>query len=178
MISLKWRCLRCSHEYEGENHPEFCPNCEEHGEKWSVFAQVIIDPLELTVKQYMRTKLFFLNGEENIYTASKVMRENGAGSVIVTAEGKPVGIVTERDILYKVVAEDLSVTHVRLRKIMSSPLVTVPSHTTVRAALRIMRDKNFRRLIVTEDDKIVGIIAHRYVIGDLIGEQTRTQELE
>ncbi len=175
---IRWRCYRCYHEYEGETHPDFCPNCEEQGEKWSVFGPVVIDPLELLVKDYMRKTLFFVDGEENAYTASKIMRQNGIGSVIVTNQGKPVGIVTERDILYKVVAEDLSVTHVRLRKIMSSPLVTVSGETKVRDALHIMRDKNFRRLVVTEGDKIVGIIAHRYVVGDLVGHQRKTTELD
>ncbi len=92
------------------------------------------------------------------WDAAKLMRDRGVGSVFVTQNGEPVGIVTERDMLYKVVAEDLPVGHVLLRKIMSSPLVIVSEDTTVSKALEMMTKGGFRRLLVAKNGKAAGII--------------------
>ncbi|MCS7116928.1 MAG: CBS domain-containing protein, partial [Nitrososphaerota archaeon] len=93
--------------------------------------------------------------------------ERGIGSLIVTKGGKPVGIVTERDILYKVVAEGKDPLKTPLKEIMSSPIISVPKGTTVREALSIMVRHNFRRLLIRDGDRIVGIISQRSCVGDV-----------
>jgi len=82
------------------------------------------------------------------------------GSVLVGKENEPVGIVTERDIL-RVVARGLDPKNVKLREIMSTPLITIPSDATIEEASEIMTKKMVRRLPVVEKKKIVGMITSR-----------------
>ena len=95
---------------------------------------------------------------KSAWDAARLMRDKNAGMVIITQEGRPVGIVTERDVLNKIVADDLPAAHVLLRKIMSSPLVSVTQDTPTKKAIEIMRDRGFRRLLVTMDGKAVGVV--------------------
>jgi CBS domain-containing protein len=106
----------------------------------------------------MERELVTIGINKSAWDAAKLMRDRGVGSVFVTQDDEPVGIVTERDMLYKIVAEDLPAAHVLLRKIMSSPLVSVSEDTPVRKAIQIMQDKGFRRLLVTREGKATGMI--------------------
>jgi len=88
------------------------------------------------------------------------MAEKNIGAVVVTEKGKPVGIVTERDILKKV-CPNVSCMKVKVREIMSKPLITVDANTPIGEAVSIMVDRNIRRLLVTEGGKIVGIVTQK-----------------
>ena len=72
--------------------------------------------------------------------------------------GRPVGLVTDRDILWKVTSTGLNPGKVLVREIMTSPVATVSPLTTLRAAARVMLDKKTRWLVVTRLDKVEGII--------------------
>src|SRR6188472_2298319 len=83
--------------------------------------------------------------------AAKVMRGKDVLSILVTTSknsNEPIGIVTERDILYRVVAENKDPFKVTLKDIMSSPLITIAEEESVRDAVALMRNKNIRRLAV------------------------------
>ena len=75
---------------------------------------------QLTVKDFMRTSLLKLDASSTVLDAARLMKQNDAGSVLVTVNGEHVGIVTERDILYKIAAEDLPASSVPLRSVMST----------------------------------------------------------
>jgi len=106
----------------------------------------------------MSRELLTIDINSSAWDAARLMREKKTGSVFVTLEGKPVGIVTERDMLYKIVADDLPAAHVLLRKIMSSPLVTVDEGTSVKKALQLMQKRNFRRLLITRNGEAAGMV--------------------
>lgn len=108
--------------------------------------------------KYMSRDLLTIDINSSAWDAAKLMREKKTGSVFVTLGGKPVGIVTERDMLYKIVADDLPAAHVLLRKIMSSPLVTIDESTSVKKAIEMMQKHNFRRLLITRDNEAVGMV--------------------
>jgi len=110
------------------------------------------------VGKYMSQDLLTIDINSSAWDAAKLMREKKTGSVFVTQGGRPVGIVTERDMLYKIVADDLPAAHVLLRKIMSSPLVTVDEGTSVKKAIELMQKHNFRRLLITKNNEAVGMI--------------------
>lgn len=133
--------------------------------------------LDAKVEDFMRKELVTLDGNKSVCESARIMRDQGIGSVIVTKDDKPIGIVTERDILYKVVAEGKDPTKTLLKEVMSSPLISVPIGTTVREALTIMVKHNIRRLLIRDDDKIVGIISQRSYVGD-IKKQAISLELE
>lgn len=122
--------------------------------------------IEESVEDYMRKTLFMLDLNDTTAAAAKMMRDNQAGSVIVVEGGRHVGIVTERDLLNKVLGEGRDVNDVRLREIMSSPVVTISPKAKVKDALLIMIHHNFRRLLVVENGQPVGLIAQRFTLRD------------
>ena len=91
-----------------------------------------------------------LSEDTLVAEAAKLMRDKDVLSVLVTGKNsnEPIGIVTERDILYRVVAENKGPFKVTLKDIMSSPLITIAEEESVKDAVRLMRTKHIRRLAV------------------------------
>lgn len=87
-----------------------------------------------------------------------LMRSWKVGSVIILEDGRPIGIVTERDFVEKIVAEDRIPTQVRARDIMSSPLVTIGPKESVAEAGRKMGRLRLRRLPVVVGDQLIGML--------------------
>lgn len=96
--------------------------------------------------------------------AGKKMVENRVGSIIVVKDGKPVGIVTESDMVANVIFKNLKPSSVRLEQLMSKPLITTKSSDDVQEAVLLMTHKKIRRLPVIDGDALVGIITDADVI--------------
>jgi malate dehydrogenase (oxaloacetate-decarboxylating) len=120
--------------------------------------------LDSIVGDFMRRTLYFLDPEDSCAEAAKIMMDSNVGSVFVAEGGVPVGIVTERDMLSKVLGEGRKPDDVKLKDIMSSPIISVSPHAKVAEALEIMAHNGFRRLLVMDGEKPVGIIAQRFTI--------------
>jgi CBS domain-containing protein len=86
------------------------------------------------------------------------------GSVLVVQGGRPVGIITLRDILSKVVVQCLAPKALTARQIMSSPLVTISESATVEEAARLMAQKKVQTLPVMNDDKLVGVLTFTDIV--------------
>lgn len=93
-----------------------------------------------------------------ISEAARIMEQKLIGSVLVEENGKIIGIMTERDILRKVVARSKNPDELKARDIMSSPLITIDADASIEEASSLMDEKRIRRLVVTENGKIVGKI--------------------
>ncbi len=130
------------------------------------------------VSKYVRRGYIVLEESAIVQEAVRAMRENGYGSVIVTKEGRPIGILTERDVLYRVVAEGRDPKCTRIGEVMTTPLVTVPPDTKVSDAIATMSKKGIRRLVVMSGDKILGIISLMAFIGDTTGRPIIMPEIE
>ncbi|MGN6633353.1 MAG: CBS domain-containing protein [Nitrososphaeraceae archaeon] len=93
--------------------------------------------------------------DANIVDATRLMNSKNTSSIIVRLKNseEPIGIITDRDILYRVVAESMDPSKITLKEIMSSPLYTVDKDVLVKDAVSIMRNKGIRRLIVTNKNK-------------------------
>jgi len=117
-----------------------------------------------------------LDESTNIATAARVMREKGISSVLVGKNNNPVGIVTEKDILYRVVAESKGPFKITLGEIMSSPLVVIDETAPVRDAVSTMRKKEIRRMPVTSKGRIVGLLTLRSIVGDTIESRVELAE--
>jgi CBS domain-containing protein len=103
--------------------------------------------------------------------AAKTMGERRIGSLVVLIDSKPVGIVTERDLLSRVLALGLDPRTVRVEKVMSSPLISInPSATIKEAAQTMMRTKG--RITVFENGRLVGIVT----ASDLIKSMPKVRE--
>lgn len=106
-----------------------------------------------------------LDAGKSVWEAAKLMKENDTENALVTVNGELVGMMTEKDILYKVAAEDLSPSRTPIRNVMSSSLILAPSDTPITDALKIMAEHHIRRIIVTEGGKPIGIVSHRSIVG-------------
>jgi CBS domain-containing protein len=102
--------------------------------------------------------------DETIKTVCKLMYENDIGSIVIVKRtvddaNKPVGIITERDIVRQIGLSELFVVQAPIRQIMSTPLVTIGPNNPIRDAIEIMQLKKIRRLVVIDDrEKMIGII--------------------
>ena len=93
--------------------------------------------------------------DANVVDATRLMNSKNTSSIIVRLRNseEPIGIVTDKDILYRVVAEGKDPSKVTLKEIMSSPLHTVGKDVVVKDAVSIMRNKGIRRLVITNKNK-------------------------
>lgn len=108
----------------------------------------------------MRRGVVTLKAMDKVSDAAKLMKKHRIGSVVVTENQKAVGIVTETDLAYKVVAGGLDPKKTTLKRIMSSPLKTTNIDAGVDSVAALMREKRIKRVPVVDDEKkLVGIIS-------------------
>lgn len=96
--------------------------------------------------------------------AAGLMRDRAVGSLIVVKGERAVGIVTERDIVTKVAADDRKPSTLRVRDVMTSPVISVHPHEEVQEAARTMSARRIRRLAVVEDGKLVGVVTENDIL--------------
>jgi len=113
----------------------------------------------LLVGDAMTRGVICVDKEDTVQSAAEVMDKNEISSVIVTEEGDGVGIITERDIITKIVLPYKDARKIKVSDIMTRPLITIKPDAGIDDAARIMRDENIRRLVVAEKDRIVGVIS-------------------
>src|SRR4051794_1810800 len=102
-----------------------------------------------------------IDQEQNIFDTSKVMIDNNIGSVVIIDNNdskNPVGIITERDIVRIVSTFSLSDLQVPIRKLMSYPLITLSQNASVLDAMKLMYERNIRRVIILEGNTLIGIV--------------------
>ncbi|MEW6593005.1 MAG: CBS domain-containing protein [Candidatus Hadarchaeota archaeon] len=112
----------------------------------------------VSVKEAMSAKVLVATTTTTVAKAAKLMASRSVGSIVVLKGKTPVGILTERDVLDKVVSEDLKPSKVLVEKVMSSPIMTVTPDTDVTEAAKMMSKNKIRRLPVVEKGKLIGII--------------------
>jgi CBS domain-containing protein len=101
------------------------------------------------------------------------MRDQGIGDVLVTAEGMLCGMLTDRDIVIRAVAQNLDLGHTALSEVCTAQVVTVSADDDAAVAMELMRDRAIRRLPVVQGRQPVGIIS----LGDLAIEQDEQSAL-
>ena len=112
------------------------------------------------VKDYMTKEINTTNGNTTITEVANVMAadENAEGYVIVLEKGKPVGIVTERDIVNKIVAQNMDPTKTNVSDIMSTPLITIDPDENLLTTSQLMQKNNVRKVVVIKNGIIYGVI--------------------
>jgi signal-transduction protein with cAMP-binding, CBS, and nucleotidyltransferase domain len=125
-----------------------------------------------------------LDEDTLVGVAAKIMRDKDVSCVLVTRKDSnsndPIGIVTERDMLYRVLAENKGPYKVNLGRIMSSPLITIGANSSAADAISIMRNKNIRRLAVQKmkGGKITGIATLMSVVGNIPSQSIELAEVQ
>ena len=89
---------------------------------------------------------------------------NDIGAVIIVEDEAPVGIVTERDVIERVLKQEKDVEATTVREIMSSPLVTIEADKSIREAIDVLRAHDIRRLVVTESGNLIGLTTERRLL--------------
>jgi CBS domain-containing protein len=119
------------------------------------------------VKEVMTTGPITLDRDASLVEAARVMRDRGIGDVIVVEGEDAEGIVTDRDIVIRGVAEGVDPRTTRLGQVVSGDLASVAPDDPVERAIELMREKAVRRLPVLESGKPVGVVS----LGDLAKQQ-------
>ncbi len=101
------------------------------------------------------------DGDTLVTKIAEDMDELDVGSIVITSEGKPAGIITERDIALKVLLKDRRASEVKAKEIMAFPLVTIEAETSVDEACKLAARKRIKRLPVVDKGMLVGIVSIR-----------------
>lgn len=123
------------------------------------------------VRQIMRT-IVSVDSKARAKDAARLMAEKNIGSLVANRDGLPFGIVTERDMMEKIVAQGADPSKVTIGEIMTAPLATIDASASLIDAARKMVEKQVKRLVVTEHDKIIGIISQTDVVEQLADFRT------
>jgi CBS domain-containing protein len=137
----------------------------------------------MVVKDIMSSPVITLDENATSNKVATLMDENDLGCVIVTNKaGKPVGIITERDLVIRVLSKNLVPDAIQANEIMTSPLVTIEPEATISEAARRMSRLDIRRLGVVYKGNLVGLISSRDILGvmpeliEIIQERTRIED--
>jgi CBS domain-containing protein len=120
-----------------------------------------------TVEEVMTRDPRTVNADDPIIDAARIMRDDDIGNVIVRQDGEVAGIVTDRDIVVRGVAEGLDAGSTPVREVCTTGIEAIEPSASVDDALRKMREADVRRLPVVDDGRPVGIIS----LGDLAVER-------
>lgn len=113
----------------------------------------------ILVKDVMSRPVVTINESKTAKEAGKLMKKTRMGCLIVTKNRKPVGIISDSDLIKRVVATNISASKVKIREIMSKPLVSVNINDDIMLAVRKMKKSNIHRLPVVEMGKLVGLVS-------------------
>ncbi len=111
------------------------------------------------VRDFMMKEVLTIEPTQSVLQAAILMTEKGEGSIVVIEGGAVKGIVTERDLLFKVTAKHMDPATLKVAEIMSSPLISIDPQASIREATKIMIDNKIRRLAVITDGALVGMIS-------------------
>ena len=114
--------------------------------------------LDISIDKIMETDAVIMEGEKTVMDAINKMQEKNAKVVLISHQGEAVGLVSKSDILFKVAAKSLPLNKVKLREIMSSPVYSLPPHSTLQEALNFMDKYEIKQIIVSTGSAILGVL--------------------
>jgi CBS domain-containing protein len=123
-----------------------------------------IERFPSVIADIMTSPVITIGIDAKVIDAAKIMAREKIGSIVVVEGDKALGIVTERDLLERLVAEGKDASKVAIGEIMSSPLIHVKKDTSILEAMRTMRRHNIRRLVIMEEDQLVGIVTDKEIL--------------
>ena len=131
---------------------------------------LMVEPLERPLSSYIHTQFVTADENSSVAEAVKILQPKNVEIILVTSSnGKYVGIVTDSDILEKVVMKGEDSDLISIKSIMTSPLLTLPSSATVRQAIQLMHAHKIKHLPVTDssnnnvEGKIIGTVTQQYL---------------
>ncbi|MGC1928121.1 MAG: CBS domain-containing protein [Candidatus Nitrosopolaris sp.] len=130
----------------------------------------------ISVSSFMTRDVKTEKEDQNVLTACRIMHENNIGCVVIVGKNganydKPIGIFTERDVVRLLGSLNPSLLQTPLRDIMSKPLITISINSSVRDAIQTMQQKNIRRLVISDGERMVGIITDKHIFRSIMNNQ-------
>lgn len=119
---------------------------------------------ELRVRDVMSSPVIEGSEDDTAEQIAHKMEKYNVGSVVITRNGEPIGIVTKTDLVFKVVSKNLKPSEVKTRDIMSSPIYSIEPETLIEEALRRMNILKVSRLVVTYKNKLAGIVSIKDIL--------------
>ena len=119
------------------------------------------------VRDIMEKNVITIEQDRNVLDAAKILRDKEISFLVITKDNLPIGIVSERDFVRKVVAEDKSASEIQLEDIMSKKFRWVKPDDQIEDAVQKMLNNNIRRLLVLENENLVGVITQTDLAGFL-----------
>ena len=110
------------------------------------------------VRDIMQKNVITIDHDKTVLDAAIILKEKEISFLVILKERKPIGIISERDIVKRIAAKDLVASKVNLEDAMSKKFRWVSPDTTIEDAVQKMLNNNIRRLIVLEDEELVGVI--------------------
>lgn len=123
--------------------------------------------MSLTVEDVMVKDIITINAQASALEAAEIMNKYDIGCLIVVEERKPTGIVTERDMLKRVLLQHKDPRKTSVNNIMSRPLIVSTPKTEIRDAVRVMNERRIKRLPVIEDGNLLGLVSLTDVVRSL-----------
>ena len=121
---------------------------------------------ETLVKDVMSNNLISADPSTTIFQVANLMEKGGVGAILVKKDGEPAGIITDRDFAIKVTTQNLP-SDTTIDKVASYPLATINSNESIISAAGMMTSKKIRKLAVTENSKVIGIITSTDLVNQL-----------
>ena len=109
--------------------------------------------------------------------AAKLMKKTGKSSLVVLNNGKAVGIITERDIVRRVVALEVSTTTTKISGVMSTPIISVDPDDSISKVAKLMTDHGIRRVIVMKKSLIIGAASAKDFVKVIVSEGDKDVQL-
>jgi CBS domain-containing protein/uncharacterized protein (DUF2267 family) len=114
--------------------------------------------LEMSLKWYQRPRLVVLNQNSPVLEAARAIENNNIGAVVVQNKGRVAGIVTDRDLTIRVVGQGLDSQTTPLNQVMTTPVMALSPADSQSDAIRLMQERNIRRIPLVEGERLVGIV--------------------
>jgi CBS domain-containing protein len=113
----------------------------------------------LRIVDVMVREVVTIDENVSVKEAVDIMNQFEIGSIIATRKGKAVGIITERDLLKRIVAECKNAKKTMVKDIMSSPLIVIAPNMDLEEAARLMFEKKIKKLLVIDQNRLVGLVS-------------------
>jgi len=120
----------------------------------------------ILVKDIMSKAIISVNVETTVFQIAKMMEQGGIGAILVKKDGHLSGIITDRDFATKIASNSLSF-DTPVEKVMSSPLITINYNESISAAAERMASKKIRKLAVTDNGNVVGLVTSTDLVNQL-----------
>jgi len=113
----------------------------------------------MNVKEIMSSPAYSVDIGKTAREAGQLMRKIRRGFLVVTKNGKPVGTLSDSDLIQKIIAENKTANKIKVKDVMSAPVVTINPDDDMLVAVRKMKSNNIHRLPVLDKHKLVGVIS-------------------